>query len=58
MWDARLLTPPAPMEKRVPCFAAIVNVVQKVSNVGIACLFPHNEETTIRVPLIIRCALE
>jgi hypothetical protein len=57
MWDARLLTPPAPAEKRVPCFAAIVDVVQKVGDVGIACLLPHNEETTIRVPLIIRRAL-
>jgi hypothetical protein len=57
MWDARLLTLPAPTEKRVPCFATSVDVVQKVCDVGIAHLLPHNEETTTRVPLIIRCAL-
>jgi hypothetical protein len=57
MWDVRLLTLPAPAEKRVPCFAATVDVAQKVGDVGIAHLFPHNEGTATRVPLIIRCAL-
>jgi hypothetical protein len=57
MTDARFLMLPAPTEKRVPCFAATVDVAQKVGDVGIACLLPHNEETATRVPLIIRCAL-